>query len=93
LFEHVARRPTSRAACTAGSSSAANRPMIAITVSNSVSVKAALIGPPGDTLAAGICNSGSSMRRDRQTNAHRRLIITLPVQHARSPAKLFGKTA
>jgi hypothetical protein len=77
----------------AGSKSAANRPMIAITVSNSVSVKAALIGPRGDTLTASICNSGSSMRRDRQTNAHRRLIITLPVQHARSPAKLFGKTA
>ena len=39
LFTHWARRAASRAACTAGNSRAISTPMMAMTTSNSISVK------------------------------------------------------
>jgi len=40
LFEQAARRPASRAACTAGRSNATSKPMMAMTTSSSTIVKA-----------------------------------------------------
>src|SRR5439155_17265000 len=52
LFVHFVRRADSRAACTAGKSSATSTPIIAITTSNSTNVKAERVKPSRFRLSA-----------------------------------------
>ena len=59
LLTHWARRAASRAACTAGSSSATSTPMMAITTSSSISVK-----PAGEPMGRELCDHHASRSWD-----------------------------
>jgi hypothetical protein len=86
LLAHVARRPASRAACTAGKSSASNTPMIAITTNSSTIVKArrACINAPQasienqtETDAQGATTPNAHLQPTGRSSAQERLGIDL----------------
>src|SRR5262249_1835728 len=97
LFTHWIRRAASRADWTAGRSKAINRPMIAITTSNSISVN-----PPPTTVAFRGLMRCSPFHRDLESTDTRRMIPDASpslrlargdrrAQHLRLPRKAMGE--